>query len=588
MCKAPTVPNDGLPVQSLSHEVLSERYLVVGESGCDDVFRRVSKALASVEKPEEQQAYEALFLKNFRDGAIGAGRIMHAAGTALQATLINCFVQPVDASVRSVHRALDEAGETLRRGGGVGYDFSDICPRNAEATDACAYDPCGYIDMFDKACMTIEGLGSRRGAQMGVLRIDHPDIDAFVQAKRTRGRWTTFNVSVAVTDAFMHACMNDEVWPLVHRAKPNAMVRASGAFQRDDGLWVYETTSAKALWQRLMQSAYEFSEPGVLFIDHIQRDNNLRAMETISATNPCGEQPLPAYGGCDLGPLILPRFVRNPFGLAGNASFNFEAFEASVALQVRALDNVLDLSMWPLSPQREEAMSKRRIGVGLTGLGNALTMLCLRYDSEAGRVMAARIGRSLRDAAYRASIALAIEKGAFPKFDALSYFSPGNFASRLPETLQQAIRAHGIRNSHLLAIAPTGSVSLAFADNASHGIEPSFAWQYLRKKRAADGSQTVHRVEDYAWRLFRSLGGNVRTLPSYFVSALEMTPASHIAMMKTMQPFIDAAISKTVNVPENCAHEVFQGLFLQAWHSKLKGFSTYRPNDIVGSVFGMT
>jgi len=582
------VPSNGLPVQSLSHEVLSERYLVAGELGCDDIFRRVAKALASVEKSEEQQAYEVLFFKNFRDGAIGAGRIMHAAGTALDATLINCFVQPLGASLQSVYQALHEAGETLQRGGGVGYDFSCIYPRNAEATETFAADPCGYIDMFNKSCATLEGLGSRRGAQMGVLRIDHPDIDAFMQAKRQRGRWSSFNVSVAVTDAFMHAYIRGETWQLVHSAKPSLAMLAEGAFQRGDGLWVYESLPAKVLWQRLTQSAYDFSEPGVLFIDQIQRDNNLLALETIEATNPCGEQPLPPYGGCDLGPLILPRFVRNPFGLAGDATFNFSAFEASVALQVRALDNVLDLTFWPLRQQREEAMGKRRIGVGLTGLGNALTMLCLRYDSDAGRAMAARIGQCMRDSAYRASIGLAIEKGAFPKFNPHTYFSGGNFACRLPETLQQAIRAHGIRNSHLLAIAPAGSVSLAFADNASNGIEPSFAWKYLRKKTAADGSQVVYSVEDYAWRLFRSLGGNVRTLPSYFVSALEMTPASHIAMMQTMQPFVDAAISKTVNVLESCTYQVFEDLFLQAWQSKLKGFSTYRPNDLVGSVLRMT
>jgi len=505
MCRVLIVPNEGLPVQPFSREVLSERYLKAGELGCDDIFRRVSKALASVEPKAAQQTYEALFLKNFRDGAIGAGRIMYAAGTALESTLINCFVQPVGDTVQSVHQARDEAGETLRRGGGVGYDFSSIYPHHAEATEAFALDPCGYIDMFDTACTALAGLGARRGAQMGVLRIDHPDIDAFMQAKRKPGRWTTFNVSVAVTDAFMHACMNDEAWQLVHHAKPNKTVQTAGAFQRGDGLWVYETLPAKVLWQRLTQSAYELSEPGVLFIDHIQRDNNLRALETIATTNPCGEQPLPPYGCCDLGPLILPRFVRHPFGLAGDAAFNFDAFEASVALQVRALDNVLDLTRWPLPQQREEAMGKRRIGVGLTGLGNALTMLCLRYDSDAGRAMAARIAQTMRDAAYRASVSLAIEKGTFPQFSTHTYFSAGNFASRLPEALQRAIRAHGIRNSHLLSIAPTGSVSLAFADNASNGIEPSFAWQYLRKKgpqmavRRRTPSRTMHGVCSVLW-----------------------------------------------------------------------------------------
>ena len=298
----------------------------------------------------------------------------------------------------------------------------------------------------------------------------------------------------------------------------------------------------------------------------------------------CGEQPLPPYGCCDLGPIILTRFVRHPFGFGGEPGFDFDAFEASVATQVRALDNVLEVTFWPLPQQQAESSAKRRIGVGFTGLGNALTMLRLRYDEPEGRAMAARIAERMRDAAYAASVALADEKGAFPKFDAAGYLAPGTFASRLPAALQLAIRSKGIRNSHLLSIAPTGTVSLAFADNASNGIEPAFSWMYKRKKREADGSTTDYAVEDHAWRLYRELGGDVDALPGYFVSALSMSAASHIAMMQAVQPFIDTAISKTVNVPADYPYDDFKSLYHQAWRAGLKGLATYRPNAILGSV----
>ncbi len=419
---------------------------------------------------------------------------------------------------------------------------------------------------------------------MGVLRIDHPDVLDFITAKRTPGRWNNFNVSVGVPDNFMQALSEDQPWELVHRARPSAALIAQGAFQRADGLWVYQTLAARELWDTVMKSAYDFAEPGILFLDHINQDNNLRYCEAIAATNPCGEQPLPPYGCCDLGPIILTRFVRHPFGFNGVPAFDFEAFERAVGLQVRALDNVLDVTFWPLEQQRAESAAKRRIGVGFTGMGNALAMLCLRYDAPDGREMAARIAARMRDAAYGASVSLAREKGAFPKFEADGYLAPGTFASRLPAELQQAIRAHGIRNSHLLSIAPTGTVSLAFADNASNGIEPAFSWMYRRKKRESDGSTTEYAVEDHAWRLYRELGGDVDKLPEYFVSALEMSAASHIAMMEAVQPFIDTAISKTVNVPADCPYDDFKGLYLQAWRARLKGLATYRPNSILGAV----
>jgi ribonucleoside-diphosphate reductase alpha chain len=810
----------------------------------------------------------------------------------------------------------------------------------------------------------VESAGARRGAQMGVLRIDHPDVLEFITAKRKPGRWSNFNVSVAVTHAFMEALDAGAAWSLVHRARPGAALLEKGAQQREDGMWVYRTLPAAELWDTVMRSAYDFAEPGILFPDTINRDNNLRYCENIAATNPCvtadtwvlttdgprqvvdligrsfdavvdgkacrvesqgffktghkpvlslctreghclrltadhpvrrvarksrytlqaewtpaaqlrpgdeiilhdhralggwdgrgteaegyllgllvgdgtlksdkavicvwspelrqvaqgapayaatgasgimqaaeaaaatlphradfrgfqrpvagrgearmasaavwhlahdmgmrpgfktvtpdmeksssafcvgvmrglfdadgsvqgsteigvsvrlaqsdlpllqaaqrmllrlgvastiytnrrpalarlmpdgsggsrtydtraqhelvisgdnlrayaerigfadtdkaarleavlgsysralnrerftatvesltegahedvydvtvadvhafdangifvhncGEQPLPPYGCCDLGPVILTRFVHQPFGFGGTPEFDFKAFAASVALQVRALDNVLDLTFWPLPQQRAEAMAKRRIGVGFTGMGDALSMLCLRYDEPAGRDMAVRIARCMRDAAYGASVALAREKGAFPTFDAQRYLESGTFASRLDEPLKKEIREHGIRNSHLLSIAPTGTVSLAFADNASNGIEPAFSWTYTRRKREGDGSVTEYDVEDHAWRLYRTLGGEMAKLPPYFVSAMEMPAAAHVAMMEAVQPFVDTAISKTVNVSEDYPYEDFKGLYHEAWKAGLKGLATYRPNSIVGAV----
>ncbi|MBP7882721.1 MAG: adenosylcobalamin-dependent ribonucleoside-diphosphate reductase [Acidovorax sp.] len=595
MKREPNPPmNSTSSLQPISLDVLREKYLKTGETSAEDLYRRVARALASVEAPDLREKYETLFLENLHAGAIGAGRIMSAAGTDIQATLINCFVQPVgdciqgvdDEGFPGIYEALREAAETMRRGGGVGYDFSRIRPKGAQvkATASVASGPCSYMNVFDQSCSTVESAGARRGAQMGVLRIDHPDVHEFITAKRTPGRWNNFNVSVGVSDAFIEAVQQGQPWELVHRARPGAVAMAQGAYQRADGMWVYSTVQARALWDTIMKSAYDFAEPGILFLDHINEDNNLNYCEDIAATNPCGEQPLPSYGCCDLGPVILTRFVRHPFGFDGLPSFDFEAFEKVVALQVRALDNVLDVTFWPLPQQRDEAMAKRRIGVGFTGMGNTLAMLCLRYDMQEGRAMAARIAQSMRDAAYLASVELAREKGAFPKFEAEPYLAAGTFASRLPEPIKKAIRKHGIRNSHLLSIAPTGTVSLAFADNASNGIEPPFSWMYKRKKREADGSTSEYAVEDHAWRLYRDLGGDVDALPDYFISALAMPAEGHIAMMEAVQPFVDTAISKTVNIPADYPYDDFKDLYLQAWRARLKGLATYRPNAILGSV----
>ena len=600
----PSLTSSISPLQPISLDVLREKYLKPGESSVEDLYSRVARALASVEAPALREKYEALFLANLHAGAIGAGRIMSAAGTDIQATLINCFVQPVGDCIQGVdeegypgiYEALREAAETMRRGGGVGYDFSRIRPKGAfvKGTHSIASGPCSYMNVFDQSCSTVESAGSRRGAQMGVLRIDHPDVAEFITAKRTPGRWNNFNVSVGVSDAFMQAVANGTDWELVHKAKPGQKVLEGGGYQRADGLWVYRKLPARELWDTIMQSTYDFAEPGILFLDQIGRDNNLNYCEKIEATNPCGEQPLPPYGCCDLGPIILTNFVRNPFGAGGDAAFDFDAFEQVVATQVRALDNVLDVTFWPLEQQRNESADKRRIGVGFTGLGNALTMLKLGYDREDGRAMATEIARRMRDAAYRASVELAKEKGAFPKFKADGYLAEGTFASRLPDDIQADIRQHGIRNSHLLSIAPTGTVSLAFADNASNGIEPAFSWGYKRNKREADGSKSSYTVEDHAFRLYRSVvdstvsSDDTGKLPDYFVNALEMSAQDHVAMMEAVQPFVDTSISKTVNIPEDYPYDSFKDLYRQAWQAGLKGLATYRPNSILGAVLETT
>jgi len=586
-----------MSIQPISTDVLIEKYAKDGEYEPDQIFQRVAKGLSAVEDPSIRADIEKLFLENLRNGAIGAGRIMSAAGTDIQATLINCFVQPVGDCIQGfdaegfpgIYEALKQAAETMRRGGGVGYDFSRIRPKGAEVkgTASIASGPCSYINVFDMSCSTVESAGARRGAQMGVLRIDHPDIFEFITAKRTTGRWNNFNVSVGISNAFMKAVEDNQSWELIHKAKPAKNAIAEGAYQRASGLWVYRKVEAKEIWEAIMKSAYDFAEPGILFLDNINRDNNLNYCENISATNPCGEQPLPPYGCCDLGPVILPRFIKNPFGFAGEPSFDFEAFISVVKIQVRMLDNVLDATYWPLPEQAEEARIKRRIGVGFTGLGNALVMLKLPYNEEGARIVAAKIARVMRDAAYEASVELAKEKGVFPSLDVEKYLGGDSFVCRLDDKLKNDIRQFGIRNSHLLSIAPTGTVSLAFADNASNGIEPAFSWVYRRKKREADGSTTEYAVEDHAWRMYRDLGGDVENLPKYFISALEMSATDHIAMMQSVQPFIDTAISKTVNVPVNYPYDDFKSLYTQAWRANLKGLATYRPNSILGSVLDL-
>jgi ribonucleoside-diphosphate reductase alpha chain len=969
-----TPPLHTLAPQQISEEVLLEKYSKGTEKTILEVNQRVAKALARAEAPEHQKQWEARFLNALQSGFLPAGRIQSAAGTKLAATLINCFVQPVGDSIAHVedghpgiYTALTEAAETMRRGGGVGYDFSRIRPRGAwvGSTQSSASGPVSYMRVFDRSCETVESAGARRGAQMGVLRCDHPDIEEFIHAKDT-GDLKNFNISVGITDAFMDAVQADGEFTLVHKAEPGAAQKAAGAYQeKDSAIWVYRKLQARSLWDQIMRSTYDHAEPGVLFLDHINRDNNLSYCETIASTNPCvvsdtwvmttegarqvksligqsfvavvdgkpyatesqgffstgtkpvlrlrteegfelrltadhpvrrvtkktryvlestwvaasdlkpadeillhdhralagwegayteaqgflmglligdgtlksdkavisvwapelkvvngnpyatsngasalmraaeaaaltlphradfcgfqrpitsrgearmasaplrdlalnlgatpsnktitpameaassdfyrgllrglfdadgsvqgtqqkgvsvrltqsdeallqsaqrmllrlgivatlykerrpaglalmpdgrggereyarraahelvisgdnllryqdligfedsakssrltellgdykrtlnrerftatietieaggiepvfdvtiehihafdanglyvhncAEQPLPPYGCCCLGSIDLTSFITQPF--EADAHFDAAAFAEVARVATRMLDNVLDVTVWPLAQQQEEARSKRRVGLGFTGLGDALVMLNLRYDTQAARDMATYISTLMRDTAYDASVELAIERGAFPLFNADLYLSGQTFASRLSPDLKERIRAHGLRNSHLLSIAPTGTISLAFADNASNGIEPAFSWSYTRKKRMPDGSFKEYAVEDHAWRLYRHLKGEGAALTSAFVTALEMSAQAHEAMVAAVAPYIDTAISKTVNVPADYPYADFQNLYMEAWQSGLKGLATYRPNAILGSVLSVT
>lgn len=582
--------------QVISVDVLLEKYAKGDEQSIQDVRRRVARALASVEKEEDRAYWEDVFYQTLEGGFVPAGRINSAAGMDLKATLMNCFVQPVgdciegvdDDGYPSIYTALGESASTMRRGGGVGYDFSRIRPFGAlvKGTQSRASGPLSYMKVFDKSCETVESAGARRGAQMGVLRCDHPDIFDFVVAKATKGAFNNFNLSVGVTDAFMTAVRDNTPWPLVHKVQPGKeYMEQHGSYQdKATGKWVWKVIPVAELWELIMQSTYNQAEPGILFLDQMNKENNLWYCEQIEATNPCAEQPLPKYACCDLGSSNLTRFVRNPF--TPQAWFDWDAYKANVRVSIRMLDNVLDASAWPLKQQYEEAMNKRRIGLGFLGIGDAIIMLGLRYEKEDGVKFAEQVSECMRDTAYHASVDLAVEKGAFPMLDIEKHLQ-GAFISRLPEDLKARIRQHGIRNSHLLSIAPTGTITLAFADNASNGIEPPFSWVYNRKKRMADGSSQEFEVADHAWRLYRAMGHDMTKLPENFVTALDMSVEAHVNLMKAVQPYCDTAISKTVNIPADYPYEDFKGLYMYAWECGLKGLATYRPNNILGSVLSV-
>jgi ribonucleoside-diphosphate reductase alpha chain len=553
-----------------------------------DTWRRVARALASVEKDAahwEQQFYS--ILEGFR--FLPGGRILAGAGTGHRVTLFNCFVMgTIEDSLDSIFDSLKEGALTMQQGGGIGMDFSTLRPSGVPALSVgvTASGPVSFMHIWDAMCATILSTGARRGAMMATLRCDHPDIFDFVRAKRDPARLRHFNLSVLVTDDFMRAVQADAEWSLVFPLGASEAVEAAKTIDR---VWsggapvrcrVYKTLRARELWDRIMRATYDVAEPGVLFIDRVNAQNNLWYAERIIASNPCGEIPLPAYGACDLGSLNLTQFIRAPF--TAQAAVDFDALADAAAIAVRLLDNVSDVSGFPLAKQAAAARAVRRLGLGLTGLGDALIMLNQRYDTDAARAMASDIMRRITEVAYQASIDLAREKGAFEKLDRKKHLQ-GPFIRHLPESLRAGIAQHGIRNSHLTAIAPTGTISL-LANNVSSGIEPVFAWEYRRRLRDAGGVFAEYAVRDYAHALYQEQRGHETPHTPVFITAADITPDAHLDMQAALQPWVDNAISKTVNVPVNTPFEAFRSIYENAYARGLKGCTTFRPNPVTGEV----
>jgi len=561
------------PIAAISQQIWDMKYRFKTPDGApidksiEDTWMRVATALAACEAdPETWRArfYEALDGFKF----IPAGRIVAGAGTARSVTLFNCFVMgTVPDDMGGIFAHLREAALTMQQGGGIGYDFSTLRPKGAavKGVGADASGPLTFMDVWDAMCRTIMSAGSRRGAMMATLRCDHPDIEAFVEAKREPGRLRMFNLSVLVTDAFMAAVKEDAPWQLVF------------------GGTHYRTLRARELWEKIMRATYAYAEPGVIFVDRINRSNNLWYAEEISATNPCGEQPLPPYGACLLGSLNLAAFVADPFG--AEARLDEAELQRIVPLAVRMMDNVTDVSRFPLPEQQAEAEAKRRIGLGVTGLADALAMCKLRYGTDAAVAATERWMRLIQDAAYGASVELAREKGPFPLYDRDKYLA-GPTIRALDENLRARISEHGIRNALLTSIAPTGTISL-MADNVSSGLEPIFSYSYMRTVLMPDGTRRQEEVSDYAYRLYKRLHGDNAELPGYFVDAQRLVPSEHVVMQAAVQKYVDASISKTINCPEDISFEAFKDIYAQAYALGCKGCTTYRPNDVTGSVLAV-
>jgi ribonucleoside-diphosphate reductase alpha chain len=571
----------------ISRHIWETRYRAAGEADIHASWRRVAQAVAQAETSERDVWAERFYTLLDRFRFLPGGRILAGAGTGHRVTLFNCFVMgEIADDLVSIFEALKEGALTMQHGGGVGYDFSTLRPAGtvAEATGSIASGPVSFMHIWDAMCATMLSTGARRGAMMATLRCDHPDIETFVDAKRNPAALRHFNLSVQISDAFMAAVAADADWPLIFPVHAGEAGDGAIVQRRWTGTAtpvpcrVLRTVSARDLWQRILRAAYDTAEPGVLFIDTINRDNTLGSQENLSATNPCGEIPLPPYGACDLGSLNLTAFVASPF--SSDARLDLDALADAARLAVRFLDNVIDVSRYPLPAQAEQARLKRRIGLGITGLADALVLLGLHYDSAAARLIAAQAMQAVRDAAYRASIELAREKGAFPAFDRNTFLASG-FTSRLPGAIRDAIAAHGLRNSHLLAIAPAGTISL-LANNCSSGIEPVFSAEAERRVLATDGSYRTHHVVDHAWQLWRQRGGT--DAPPAFVEARQLDPLAHLQMQAVLQPFVDNAISKTINVAADMPFERFADLYRQAHVLGLKGCTVFRPNPVTGAI----
>ena len=559
-------------VASISQQIWEMKYRLKGADGrpvdktIEDTWDRLAGALAQAEAEPDREAWQERFRDAMDDFKfLPAGRIVSGAGTGRAVTLFNCFVMgEIPDNMGGIFDALKEAALTMQKGGGIGYDFSTLRPKGAsvESMGAESSGPLSFMDVWDAMCRTIMSAGSRRGAMMAVMRCDHPDIEAFIEAKREPGRLRMFNLSVLVSDDFMRAVKEDAPWELTF----------GGA--------TFKSLPARELWDKIMRATYAFAEPGVIFIDRINRMNPLSYCESIHATNPCGEQPLPPYGACLLGSVNLARLVINPFD--DDAGIDETALAELVAMSVRMMDNVIDISRFPLPEQEHEARAKRRIGLGVTGLADALIMCGARYGGADAVVLTRRWMKTIQRSAYLASTRLAAEKGAFPLFDKDKYLA-GEGIRGLDEDVREAIAEHGIRNALLTSIAPTGTISL-FADNVSSGLEPVFSFKYLRHVLMPDGTRREEEVSDYAFRLFRRLKGEETPLPAAFVDAQGLSPNDHLVMQAAVQEFIDSSISKTINCPESIAFDDFKEIYMQAFDLGCKGCTTYRPNDVTGAV----
>ena len=581
--------------EPISRKIWEEKYRyrsggAICETAIEDTWTRVAKALAAAEKPELAEYWAGQFYALLHDFKfLPGGRILAGAGTRHQITLFNCFVMgAVEDSIAGIFETLKESALTMQQGGGIGLDFSTLRPLGMEArrVGAAASGPLSFMHIWDSMCATILSTGARRGAMMATLRCDHPDIEAFIEAKRDFRSLRHFNLSVLVSDAFMEAVEQDAEWPLIFPLAADDTVQSDVVERRWSGMdapqrcRVMRKVGARALWHKLMRAAYDCAEPGVIFIDRVNRLNNLWYCEHLSTTNPCGEIPLPPYGACDLGSLNLTRFVRAPF--TPEAVLDMEGIAAAAAIATRMLDNVYEASLFPLEKQAEAARATRRLGLGITGLADVLIMLGIPYGSPASFNLAGEIMARISHAAYRTSIGLAQEKGAFPRLEVEKYMQ-GQFVRALPAEIQEGIRRFGIRNSHLTAIAPTGTISL-LAGNVSSGLEPVYAWQYRRTVRSANGSLDSFETNDYAYSCFRALCREEAPLPEAFVCAADISPAGHIGMQAALQAHVDNAISKTINVPGSMDFEAFSELYQLAYRRGLKGCTVFRPNSVTGQV----
>ncbi|MGE0717874.1 MAG: adenosylcobalamin-dependent ribonucleoside-diphosphate reductase [Alphaproteobacteria bacterium] len=560
-------------VAAISQQIWDMKYRLKGPDGApvdrtiEDTWRRVADSIAAGEA-EPDRWREAFYqaLEGFR--FLPAGRIVAGAGTGRAVTLFNCFVMgTIPDDMGGIFAHLREAALTMQQGGGIGYDFSTLRPRGApvKGVGADASGPLSFMDVWDAMCRTIMSAGHRRGAMMATLACDHPDIEAFIAAKREAGRLRMFNLSVLVTDAFMAAVREDQPWELGFAGV------------------TYKVVRARELWDAIMRATYAYAEPGVIFIDRINRRNNLHYCETIRATNPCGEQPLPPYGACLLGSINLASLVLDPF--EDRARLDLDRLGTLVHTAVRMMDDVVDVSRFPLPQQEAEARAKRRIGLGVTGLADALIMCRARYGATEAVALTEQWMRAIQRHAYLASTEIAREKGPFPLFDRDAYLA-GETVAGLDADVRDAIARDGIRNALLTSVAPTGTISL-LADNVSSGLEPVFSFRYTRQVLMPDGQRREEEVTDHAYRLFRRLRGEGTPLPDYFVDAQTLSPSDHVVMQAAVQRYVDSSISKTINVPADMGFEAFKDVYLQAYELGCKGCTTYRPNEVTGSVLSV-